>query len=66
MPAQTTDVRRTLTDLAARERDALYRWYSLAQTAAQISRDLGMHEDEFRGLKVRVKKQVLASYSGRI
>ena len=66
MPAQVTDVRSTLADLTARERNALYRWYSLAQTAAQISREVGMHEDEFRGLKARVKGTILASLAVRI
>ena len=51
---------RALGDLTAREREALYRFYTLKQRSSQISRELEISESELRELKSRVKREFLA------
>jgi len=39
----------------------LYRFYTLEQSAAQISSELGFSKDELRELKSRAKREFLAA-----
>ena len=50
-------LRRVLKSLSSREREALERFYALEQDPQQISRDLGLPEDDFQKLKARVRKE---------
>jgi DNA-directed RNA polymerase specialized sigma24 family protein len=48
-------LRRILSALSTREREALYRFYFLEQSRAQISQDLGFDESAWEELKARVR-----------
>jgi DNA-directed RNA polymerase specialized sigma24 family protein len=54
-------LKRVVGDLSPREREALYRFYTLKHSAAEISRALGFGEEELRELKSRVKKDFLSA-----
>lgn len=48
-------LRRVLSALSTREREALYRFYFLEHSRIQISQDLGFDEGEWEQLKARVR-----------
>ena len=48
-------LRRILAALSTREREALYRFYFLEHSRAQISRDLSFDDHEWEPLKARVR-----------
>ena len=57
-------MRVTLETLSEQEREALIRFYVLGQSPQQISRDLGLDEEQLRAIKERVKKAFLAAKRG--
>ena len=50
-------LKRILANLSPRQREALYRFYSLGEDSVQVSRALGLDESELRELKSRVKRE---------
>jgi DNA-directed RNA polymerase specialized sigma24 family protein len=50
-----------LAALSEREREALYRFYVLHQTSAEVSRDLSITEEELRKLRRRVRRAFAAA-----
>jgi len=54
-------LRRILSELAPKEREALDRFYCLQQTAEQISTELQIDAEKLRNLKSRVKMAYFAT-----
>jgi DNA-directed RNA polymerase specialized sigma24 family protein len=54
-------LRRILSELSPKEREALDRFYCLQQTAEQISSELQIDAEKLRKLKSRVKVAYLAN-----